>query len=71
MPGKTCLQVRDVYYDNNGIITGTSNWRIFSPEIEGYRHQEGKGHILRLKRYSAPNASSGTGEAYILDMIVQ
>lgn len=72
LPVKQCLQVRDVYYDNNGVITGTSTWRAFYPNIEGYQHQEGVGHILRLKRYNVPNAPANTqNQAYILDMIVQ
>ena len=72
LPVKQCLQVRDVYYDNSGVITGTSTWRAFYPNIEGYQHQEGVGHILRLKRYNVPNAPANTqNQAYILDMIVQ
>lgn len=72
LPTKQCLQVRDVYYDNNGIITGTSTWRAFYPDIEGYRHQEGSGHILRLKRYNIPNVPANSqNQAYVLDMIVQ
>ena len=71
LPMKQCLQVRDVYYDNSGVITGTSTWRAFYPDIEGYRHQEGSSHILRLKRYNVPNAPANANEAYILDMIVQ
>ena len=69
--GKTCFQVRDVYYDNNGVMTGTSAWRVFATNIEGYRHQEGTGHILRIKRYKVPNAPVPASDAYILDMIVQ
>ena len=69
--GKTCFQVRDVYYDNNGVITGTSGWRTFATNIEGYRHQEGTDHILRVKRYKVPGAPAPANDAYILDMIVQ
>ena len=72
MPTKQCLQVRDVYYDNSGVITGTSTWRPFYPDIEGYQHQQGIGHILRLKRYNVANApADAPNQAYILDMIVQ
>ncbi|EEO27071.1 META and DUF4377 domain-containing protein [Oxalobacter paraformigenes] len=71
MPQKQCLQVRDVYYDNGGVITGTSTWRPFYPNIQGYQHREGIGHILRLKRYNVPNAPDYANQAYVLDMIVQ
>ena len=72
MPTKQCLQVRDVYYDNSGVITGTSTWRPFYPDIEGYQHQQGVGHILRLKRYNIANApADAPNQAYVMDMIVQ
>lgn len=71
MPLKQCLQVRDVYYDNNGVINGTSTWRPFYPNIEGYRH-DGMGHILRLKRYNVANpAVNAPNQAYVMDMVVQ
>lgn len=70
-PEKPCLQVRDVYYDNNGIITGKSTWRPFYPNIQGYQHKEGVGHILRLKRYNLQNAGNTPSQVYVLDMIVQ
>ena len=72
MPTKQCLQVRDVYYDNSGVITGTSTWRPFYPDIEGYQHQQGVGHILRLKRYNIANApADAPNQAYVMEMIVQ
>ena len=71
MPLKQCLQVRDVYYDNNGVMNGTSTWRPFYPNIEGYRH-DGMGHILRLKRYNIANpAVNAPNQAYVMDMVVQ
>ena len=71
MPLKQCLQVRDVYYDNSGVINGTSTWRTFYPNIEGYQH-DGLGHILRLKRYNVVNPPvNAPDQAYVLDMVVQ
>lgn len=66
-----CLQVRDVYYNDKGIITGKSTWHPFYPDIRGYQHKEGVGHILRLKRYNLQNTGNTPSQVYVLDMIVQ
>ena len=52
-------------------MNGTSTWRPFYPNIEGYRH-DGMGHILRLKRYNIANpAVNAPNQAYVMDMVVQ
>lgn len=68
-----CLQVRQVYYDDNGLKTGTpSPWQDFSREIEGYRFQPGIRNILRVKRYRiAEPAANAADTAYVLDMVVE
>lgn len=63
----TCLQVRDVHFDEQGIRRSTGEWRAFEGEIEGFRHEPGTRNVLRLQRY----ATAGTGYAYVLDLVVE
>ncbi len=71
--GNTCLKVRPIFYDSNGISTGAGDWVFFQPNaIEGYEHLIGVGTILRTKRYQITQPSTdSTGYAYVLDMVVQ
>lgn len=68
-----CMQVREVYYNDNGLKTGAPGpWQDFYQEIEGYRFQPGVRNILRIKRYRiAEPAANSAGTAYILDMVVE
>jgi len=62
-----CLNVREVHYDANGLVTGTpGKWHAL-PAIEGYTHQDGVHNVVRVKRYSAGPAS----DAYVLDTVVE
>lgn len=64
---QSCLSVREVHYDANGLATGTpGEWHAL-PSIEGYTHQDGVHNILRVKRYAAGNAPA----AYVLDTVVE
>lgn len=64
--GGTCLSVRDVRFDEQGIRRSTGEWRVFEGQIDGFRHQPGMRNVLRLQRYP-----SGGGYAYVLDMVVE
>lgn len=68
-----CLQVRQVYYDDNGLKSATPGpWQDFYQEIEGYRFQPGTRNILRVKRYRiAEPAANAADTAYVLDMVVE
>ncbi len=75
MPNATCLRVRDVQFDAQGLKQSVGDWRIFQGEIEGYTHRPGVRNVLRLQRYSlvrngqAP--ADGPRHAYVLDMVVE
>lgn len=71
--GGTCLKVRPVYYNDQGLQTGHGDWAFMQPDaIQGYEHLIGVGTILRTKRYDINRGADGqSGQAYVLDMIVQ
>ncbi|MDL2284332.1 META and DUF4377 domain-containing protein [Oxalobacter sp. OttesenSCG-928-P03] len=73
IPNKQCLQVRQVYYDSNGLKTGTPGpWQAFYQDIEGYTFQPGVRNVLRVKRYKIANPPADASDtAYILDMVVE
>ncbi|MBS9779868.1 MAG: META domain-containing protein [Moraxellaceae bacterium] len=67
-----CLQVRDVYYDNKGIKTGKSKWRIMSKQIKGYKHNAKTNQIIRLKKYvTDPVDVKGKQIIYVFDMAIE
>jgi len=72
MPGKQCLQVREVRFDAQGLKTGHGEWQAFYDEIEGYTHEPGIRNVLRVKRYERPQAPADASRyAYVLDMVVE
>lgn len=68
-----CLQVRPVHYDDKGIKQGEPGpFSAFAGTIEGYEHQPGTRHILRLKQFTLPAADArGNTTAQVLDMVVE
>lgn len=49
---QTCLQVREIKYDNKGIKTQVDkDWTLFYDQIEGYQHRDDQRVIIRVKRY--------------------
>lgn len=68
----TCLQVREVKYDDQGLEQGKrGEWENFYGDIEGYTHQPGVRNVLRLKRYEVKNPpADASSHAYVLDMVV-
>ncbi|MDL2268388.1 META and DUF4377 domain-containing protein [Desulfosarcina sp. OttesenSCG-928-A07] len=73
IPALECIQVRRVYYDENGIKTGDSGeFESFSTSIEGYTHTPGVRNILRVKRYPLSHPPADAADAaYVLDMVVK
>ena len=69
---KTCLKVRPVYYDQQGIKQGSGKWELFVDDIEGYKHDSSVDSVLRLKRFTIdPVDVKGKQFVYVLDMIVE
>ena len=70
-PNATCLQVREITYNEQGIQTGAGNWQAFNGAIEGFTFEPGTRSILRLNRFKQDNAQAGQAPyAYVLDMRV-
>ncbi len=66
-----CLKVRKVYYDANGVQTGTGEWRLFNKAIKGYTHSDNLHQILRVKKYITDAVDvKGKQLTYVLDMVV-
>ncbi len=67
-----CLQVRDVYYNKQGIKTGKGKWRVMSKPIKGYKHNSKTNQIIRLKKYvTDPVDVKGKQIIYVFDMAVE
>lgn len=70
---QTCLQVREVKYDQNGLKTRVSpDWTLFYTGIEGYTHAPTQRQIVRVKRYEIKNPAADQSKyAYVQDMIIE
>lgn len=67
-PSRPCLQVRDVYFDDNGLKVGQpSAWRALPQGIEGFKAEQDMRYVVRTKQFKVNNAP----DAYILDMVVE
>ena len=73
IPDKQCLQVRELVYGDNGVVSGEAGeWEPLYQDIEGYTHEAGVRNVLRLKRYTVANPpADGSSIAYVLDMVVE
>jgi heat shock protein HslJ len=72
MPDHTCLSVREIRYDDSGIVTSRGEWEVLYQEIEGFTHQPGVRTVLRLTRHRIANPpADGSSIAYVLDMVVE
>jgi len=69
----TCLQVREVRYDDKGLRKGPPGpWRPFVEPIEGFTHTPGVRNVLRIDRYQRKPAPAGKSAAvYVLDLVVE
>lgn len=67
-----CLQVRELRYDSAGRKKVVGDWQYFHGQIEGFTHEPGVRHVLRLKRYPIQNPpADASNVAYVLDMRVE
>ncbi|QUY35749.1 META and DUF4377 domain-containing protein [Acinetobacter junii] len=70
---QTCMQVREVKYDEKGIKTYTDkNWSLYYGQIEGFEHNPKQRVIVRVKRFEIKNpAADQSSLADVLDMVVE
>lgn len=74
-----CLQVKPVFYDDQGIKTGEGELIEFSGNIDDYQHDDKHNDVLRLQRYKLDNLDgnkektnvAGEEYAYVLDTIIE
>ena len=72
-PPSTCLQVRELRFDDKGLRVGTPGpWQAFYGEIVGYSHQPGVSNVLRINRFK-PSRPPADASAYVyeLDLVVE
>jgi heat shock protein HslJ len=69
----SCLQIRELRYDDNGLRVGEPGpWQTSSIQIAGFRHEAGIRTVLRVKRFAIRNAPADTPQvAYILDTAIE
>ncbi|MEE1123254.1 MAG: DUF4377 domain-containing protein, partial [Acinetobacter pseudolwoffii] len=70
---QSCLQVKQVKYDQNGLKTQVDkDWTLFYDQIEGFQHSPNERQIIRLKRFEIKNPAADQSKyAYIYDMAVE
>jgi hypothetical protein len=68
-----CLEVRERQYDTQGMPRGQPGaWTLFHDNIEGYTHQEGIRHVLRIKRFAIANPpKDAPAVAYVLELSIE
>ena len=70
---QTCLQVREIKYDDKGMKTQVDkDWTLFYDHIEGFKHDPNQRVIVRVKRYERKNIAADQSKyAYVHDMTVE
>ncbi|MGB8810757.1 MAG: DUF4377 domain-containing protein, partial [Acinetobacter calcoaceticus] len=70
---QTCMQVREIKYDDKGVKTyADKNWSLYYGQIEGFEHNPDQRVILRVKRFEVKNpAADQSSLADVLDMVVE
>lgn len=69
---QTCLEVRELRYDDQGLKTNLGPWRLFYDKIDGFTHEPGVRNVLRVKRYRRDGRpDDGTNIAYVMEMSVE
>lgn len=61
----SCLKVRNVNYDEQGVKVGSGAWRTFHGTIHGFEHNPKRKAIIRLNAYNNPN--SDENPLYVFD----
>lgn len=69
----SCLQVRELRFDEQGLRVGTpGEWRPLYESIEGFTHRTGERNVVRVKRFQRRPAPAGESEVvYVLDLLVE
>jgi heat shock protein HslJ len=69
----SCLRVRELRYDEQGLPVGTpGTWRPLYENIEGFTHRAGERNVVRVKRFQRSPAPAGESEfVYVLDLLVE
>ena len=70
---QTCLQVKEIKYDEKGLKTQVDkDWTLFYDQIEGFQHSSNERQIIRVKRYEIKNPAADQPKyAYVFDMTVE
>jgi heat shock protein HslJ len=70
---QTCMQVREIKYDDKGIKTyADKNWSLYYGQIEDFEHNPNQRVIVRVKRFQIKNpAADQSSIADVLDMVVE
>lgn len=69
---QTCLQVREIHYNAEGLKTRQGKWQNFSDPISGYHHDSAQQQILRVNRYTVSHpAADQSRYAWELDTIIE
>ena len=70
---RPCLMVRDRFFDEKGLASGTpGEWRALPDGIEDYTPAEGEQQVVRVKRFEQAGAAGGeTKVHYVLDLVIE
>lgn len=70
---QTCLQVRELKYNDSGVKTQVDkDWTLFYDQIEGFEHNPTERQVIRVKRYEIKNPAADQSKyAYVHDMTVE
>lgn len=77
----SCLQIKPITYDDQGIKIHEGEMQLFEGKIDGYEHDSDYADVLRLQRYKLDgNALEGSDDsdndseteyAYVLDRVIE
>ncbi|WP_347454376.1 META and DUF4377 domain-containing protein [Acinetobacter thermotolerans] len=70
---QTCLQVREIKYNEQGLKTQVDkNWTLFHDQIKGFQHSPNERQIIRVKRFEVKNPAADQSKyVYIFDLAVE
>jgi heat shock protein HslJ len=70
---RPCLMVRDRFFDEKGLASGSpGEWRPLPEGIEGYKPVAGEQHVVRVKRFEQAGAAGGEPAVhYVLDLVIE
>lgn len=68
-----CLMVRDRFFDEQGLQSGTpGEWRALPQGIEGFTPAPGHEHVVRVKRFDVADPAGGQPTThFVFDMVVE